>query len=438
MNTSFTQCFRPDGTPQGIPPGISPVLSEDGQSQQVDGEGRFLWLRTTDSGTETTANELRVFANQQPQTQATPANNMGTVPPQVVPTSPAGNPAVTLAPAAAAPDLNALFQMMANMQAQVLELARARESRSSSDEARAKLFKFGTPDKFDGSKKEKVRGFLDQCNREFEVKPGVYVTDRLKMMYAESYMEGQAADWAREYSTGRVPATWEQFEQLLISTYGGGRNIAATETELIHLRQGTKSLATYITEYNDLLALLPNVCEYMRRAMFRANLNQAFKDAIVPMPGQETMTLAEFQMECRRYEDQADVRRHTSSGNRYNSGGNRQASNHSAPRNPVVVNTTVATPAPAANASTAAPMELDAGRMRRNDPCYRCFQHGHVAVNCPNQRVPAPAWFKGRNNGRMNVSGARVQPVETVPEGVWEAELARQNGEQPLLWTPTD
>jgi hypothetical protein len=99
--------------------------------------------------------------------------------------------------------------MMANMQVQVLELARARESRSSTDEARAKLFKFGTPDKFDGSKKEKVRGFLDQCNREFEVKPGVYVTDRLKIMYAESYMEGQAADWAREYSTGRMPATWE-------------------------------------------------------------------------------------------------------------------------------------------------------------------------------------------------------------------------------------
>jgi hypothetical protein len=76
-------------------------------------------------------------------------------------------------------------------------------------------------------------------------------------------MEGQAADWAREYSTGQMPATWEQFKQLLISTYGGGRNIAATETELFHLRQGTKSIATYITEYNDLLALLPNVCKYV-------------------------------------------------------------------------------------------------------------------------------------------------------------------------------
>jgi hypothetical protein len=235
---------------------------------------------------------------------------MGTVPPQAAPTSPAGNPAATPAPAAA-PDYNVLFSMMANMQSQMMELAMARESRSSSDKARAKLFKFGTPDKFDGSKKEKVRGFLDQCNREFEVKPGVYSTDRLKIMYAESYMEGQAATWAREYSTGRVQATWEQFEQLLISTYGGGRNIGATEQDFYHLRQDTKSIATYIAEYNDLLALLPNVCEYVRRTLFRANLSQAFKDAIVPMPGQETMTLAEFQMECRRYEDQADARRHT-------------------------------------------------------------------------------------------------------------------------------
>jgi hypothetical protein len=234
MNTSFTQCFRRDGTPQAIPLGFSPVLSTDGQSHQVNGEGRFLWLETTVSGTETTANKLRVFACQQPQTQAAPANNMGTVPPQVIPTSPAGIPAATLAPAAA-PDWNVLLVMMANMQSQVLDLSRARELRSSTNEACAKLFKFGTPDKSDGRRKEKVQGFLDQCNREFEVKPGVYITNRLKIMYAESYMEGQAADWAREYSTGQMLATWEQFKQLLISAYGGGRNIGATEQDFYHL-----------------------------------------------------------------------------------------------------------------------------------------------------------------------------------------------------------
>jgi hypothetical protein len=140
-------------------------------------------------------------------------------------------------------------------------------------------------------------------------------------------------------------------------------------TGFLSFRQGTKSIATYITKYNNLLALLPNICKYVCQTLFRADLNQAFKDAIIPMPGQETMTLVEFQMECRRYKDQAAARRHASLGTRYNLGGNRQASNHPAPRNHVAINTTVAPPAAAAaNSSTATPMELDAGRMRRNDP----------------------------------------------------------------------
>lgn len=338
---------------------------------------------------------------------------------------------------AASPDLSSLFAMMADMQTQMLQLAAAREPRSSIDDARAKLFKFGTPDKFDGSKKEKVRGFLDQCDREFQVKPGVYNTDRLKILYAESYMEGPAQSWAREYSAGRVLATWEQFEQLLIATFGGGSNIAGTERDFVHLKQGTKSIGTYITEFNELSTLLPSFNDYARRALFRANLNTNYQSIIVPMVGQDNMTLAEFQMECRRYEDQADAKRHTTSGNNYHSSGR----GYSAPRAPVVNNTTVAIPpVPATSAHTGAgvPMEVDAARMPRRDPCYRCWQPGHVAVNCPNQRRDPPPEWKGRGGNRMNASGARLQTPDSTPEGGWASELARQNGDEPPFWTPSD
>jgi hypothetical protein len=130
----------------------------------MDEQGRFIWT----NGTETEANGLCVFAHQQPAigvtraptdgTQATPANDMRAAPSQSQPPPPAANPAITPAPAGA-PNYNMLLSMMVNMQTQMLQLAVSRETRSttSAEEAQAKLFKFGTLDRFDGSKKEKVR-----------------------------------------------------------------------------------------------------------------------------------------------------------------------------------------------------------------------------------------------------------------------------------------
>jgi hypothetical protein len=277
---------------------------------------------------------------------------------------------------------------------------------------------------------------LDQYIREFQVKPGVYNTDLYKIMYAESYMEGQAQTWAREYSTGRITATWEEFEQLLIATYGGGRNIAGTEREFLHLKQGTKSIAMYITEFNGLSALLLAFTDYARWAIFRSNLTATYQSIIIPMVGQENMTLAEFQMECRRYEDQADAKRHTSSGNNYHSGGNRYASNNAASQNPVAVNTTVAPPVVAAT-SGAMPMEVDAARMPGGKPCYNCWQPGHLSSQCRNAKRAPPAWLQSRQQGgRMQVAAAYMQPPTQDHQAYWDAEFAKQNRDKPLLWTP--
>jgi hypothetical protein len=442
MNT-ITQCYGPDRAVHPIPADAIPVLSEDGSTQRMDESGGFIWRNPTG---ETLVNDQCVFAHQQPEvgatgvptapTQAAPANNTGSTPPQMQSTPLAANPAPAAAPPSS-PDVSALLSMMATMQSQMMQLAMSRDTRSATatEEARAKLFKFGTPDRFDGSKKEKVRGFLDQCNREFQVKPGLY-TDLYKIMYAESYMDGQAQAWAREYSLGRTQVTWREFEELLAEMYGGGRNIFATENEFYTLKQGNKSLSTYITEYNDLAALLPGLNEYVRRSLFRVNLNQAFKDAISPMPNQEHMMLAEFQMECRRYEDQAEARRHTSSGNHTHTSGNRYAGNHVAPRNPVVVNTTVAPPVAAAT-SGAMPMEVDAARMPGGKLCYNCWQPSHGSSHCSNAKRSPPAWWQARQQaGRMQVAATYMQPPAQNHQAYWDEEFAKQNGDEPLLWTP--
>ena len=82
-------------------------------------------------------------------------------------------------------------------------------------------------------------------------------------------------------------------------------------------------------------------------------------------------------------------------------------------------------------------MEVDAARMPGGKLCYNCWQPGHRSSHCSNAKRSPPAWWQARQQaGRMQVAATYMQPPAQNHQAYWDEEFAKQNGDEPLLWTP--
>jgi hypothetical protein len=294
-----------------------------------------------------------------------------------------------------------------------------------------KAIRVSDPEPFDGSKKEEVQAFLDACNLRFMAEPLAYHDDKLKIVFAGSYLRDAAREWARPWLFGTAWTTWAQFEAGLLARFGVAVRRAATEREFADFRQGNLSISDYITKFNALANLIPELTDFCKRFLFRAHLNQAWRDAIVPIPNQETCSLYEFQTECAKYEEKVG---HTQTQHRNTTSRN----NNYTPRYtaPAVVPVAAPVQAPVAPSSGAVPMEVDAAKYR-DVTCYNCFQKGHVIRECTNPAlVPKPQWYVDRMKKQRDLRVAAAYSAHTAPtDEQFDKDSAANEGAGYRVWS---
>jgi len=395
MSNNQVFAYDPQGVPHELPGGYTPVFLANGATQEVDSTGRFMWKdqagevaphvwschppRVSAFSLQQDMLAMRDLLQQLVQKAAEPTIN-----------TPSPFPAADIPSAASLSPLPAEGRM---------------------EPSYTKSVNLKAPEVFDGTKKEDIQQFLDSCEYRFMAEPRAYSAVHPRLVFAGSYLSGAAAEWARPYVFQKVPTTWESFCNSMKSRFGAATKMAATERELLTLQQGNLSFSDYMTKFNTLANLLPSLDDYARKMIFRGHLNQAWRDAIIPIPHQETCSLWDFQSECIRYEEKVG---HANTSNKNNT--TRGSSYTPRYTTPMAMATPV-TPIAAPNATSGGgvPMEIDGAR-HRETTCFNCFQKGHIKPQCPNPELKdKPQWYLDRQKNRMRVAAANLGPSGTPP-----------------------
>jgi Ty3 transposon capsid-like protein len=170
--------------------------------------------------------------------------------------------------------------------------------------------KIPDPPMFSGDRKE-LLPFLTKCQLKFEGQPSRFPTERSKILYTGSRLEGPAFNWFQpmitQYPSGATAppelATFELFTEALTSVYGDP-NLEATAVREIRRLHQTGSAAEYAARFESKK-------QFMRwnddalRDQFYLNLKEELKDEIAPVGKPRTYlelkTLA-IRLDARLYE----------------------------------------------------------------------------------------------------------------------------------------
>jgi hypothetical protein len=117
-----------------------------------------------------------------------------------------------------------------------------------------------SPDKFDGSDRNKLRQFLAQCRVVFLNHERRFASERARILYAASYLTGVAADWFEPFTldlNNPVINSWATFESRLQSLFGDPDEVATAEykLEVLRMREGDH-VSNYITKFRTYAAVL--------------------------------------------------------------------------------------------------------------------------------------------------------------------------------------
>lgn len=117
------------------------------------------------------------------------------------------------------------------------------------------------PDKFDGSDRSKLRSFLNACRLYFLNQPKRFNTDRKKVLYAGSFLDGTAASWFEPYVTSDglkddpILSDWSAFEAQLKKLFGDPDELTTFERKLERTRMRYNDhVADYITKFQECTA----------------------------------------------------------------------------------------------------------------------------------------------------------------------------------------
>jgi hypothetical protein len=108
------------------------------------------------------------------------------------------------------------------------------------------------PKEFDGKDPSLLPDFLFQLELVFEAKPRTYATERSKIIYAISFLDGSASFYFRPHISEKVPPPWmtdfSSFADHLKSVFGNPDVIGDVTHQLCELKQ--TGLATeYAAEF---------------------------------------------------------------------------------------------------------------------------------------------------------------------------------------------
>ena len=263
--------------------------------------------------------------------------------------------------------------------------------------------KIADPEHFTGNRAQ-VMDFLSKCRLKFAGQPSRFPTERIKVLYAGSYLKDQAYSWFQPLLNAvydpnqHDPAeldSFELFSDALITIYGDPDLMATAERQISNLKH-TDSVAKYHAEFTRLRQYVKWNEDALKNT-FYMGLKEHIKDWLSTQDRPNTLKdLVDktLRYDARKYERFQEKRtpntRWTSSSPAPTSfpftGSPRSASNPPRQDSPM---TTPRAQTQSADGTT--PMELGSRRIseaekerrRINRLCYYCGQANHTALNCP-------------------------------------------------------
>jgi hypothetical protein len=269
------------------------------------------------------------------------------------------------------------------------------------------------PTPFNGKHSSQLTDFLAQVRVAFEVRPSKYPTEKTKVLYAVSYLEGAALAYFQPFIGKADPPSWMTnfalFADELEKCFGDPDLIGNVTFKLRKLKQ-TGSASAYAAEFRQLASRL-SWNEQALVSQFFNGLKDPVQDELVKIDyPMELNAIIPLAIRIDNLQHQRTSQRNLSS--RLNAQVPKKHQSMYVASKPQTVVPTQLVLAPSTVAQSAAegyghrPMELDATRpvfqrlteqqreyRRKNNLCMYCGKPGHVALQClarPKHR-PRPA-----------------------------------------------
>ena len=266
--------------------------------------------------------------------------------------------------------------------------------------------KLPDPEKFNGTDRTKLRGFLAQLR----VKAALYPTDQARLRLAFSLLSGDALDLVMPYLREDTTINLTDLSALttiLENAYGNPNKVADAEQKLNSIQQGTRDFSSYYAEFQRYAAEV-EWNEAAKLAALKRGLSYRMKQDFMAVEVEPT-TVDGYVRTCNRLDTKRRALQNEPAHTRpANSAYSTQRQTSAAPANakaplpprstPTTIPTQNSATAPAAATSTATgtqagPMDLSANRRRLSPEerakrmaegrCRYCGGLGHFAVNCP-------------------------------------------------------
>ncbi|KAM9729681.1 uncharacterized protein ACNS7B_017152 [Menidia menidia] len=253
------------------------------------------------------------------------------------------------------------------------------------------------PPGFFGGDPEQCRAFLTQCEICFELQPSCFPTDRARVAYVISLLEGKARLWgASEWQIDTAAChSYAEFARELTRVFSPVLPCRESSRGLLTLRQGERTVSAYVIDFH-LLAAECRWNEWALMDVFIHGLNSRIKDELA------TRDYPRSLRELEQLASRVDVCLQE-----------RQGARHAAP-SPWVPAVPPATPSFFQEPEEPEPMQLgrttlskeERPRRMQQGLCLYCGGAGHVVRSCP---VKSPSSVGGRGY-RLGYARLAVPP----------------------------
>ncbi|MBW0512769.1 hypothetical protein O181_052484 [Austropuccinia psidii MF-1] len=133
------------------------------------------------------------------------------------------------------------------------------------DNSKAPAFKnpsMKAPDSFDGTPAYRLRGFIQSCQLIFHNDPANFFSDRKKVLYSTSFLNGRAGKWIDPYLSNisnedlsYLLKNWQLSETQLVTLFGDPNEVRKAEHELENLRKKESDhVSLYIADFRSLMS----------------------------------------------------------------------------------------------------------------------------------------------------------------------------------------